>query len=199
MGNRPRRLPAIATLLFAIEMLVVLLFLLAIYSTFNALVAARATLNTALTAGLEQAAMISATAGGAYTNVGWDGRGIVVDPGALPPALAQTLIRTVPASTATMTGDTLTWVLPESTAAIWHVTGPIVITQLQATTGPDQAIRLQGRTVSYPTPVLAGVVSVPLRVVSGFGVTWSYRLTESVVLPLVGRTSPAPPIPYQPP
>ncbi|MCY0885327.1 MAG: hypothetical protein OWV35_05510 [Firmicutes bacterium] len=194
-----KRVPAVATLLLAIEMLVVLLFLLAVYTTVSALVAARSGLNTVLTAGLEQAALIGTTAGGAYDNVGWDGQGVTVNADALPSALAQTLAQTVPHSTTVVMGGTLTWTLPPAAAAAWRVSGPIVLTQLQATTGPDQSVTLNGQTLSYPMPVLAGVVQLPLRVVSGFGVTWRHTLTEAVVLPLAGRAGPAGPTPFATP
>lgn len=197
MANR--RAPAFATLLFAIEMLVVLLFLLAVYTTFSALAAAQSTLNTALTAGLEQAAVTGTTAGGAYDNVGWDGQGVTVEPSALAAALAQTLAQTVPNSTTAITGGTLAWTLPPAAAAAWHVSGPIVLTQLQVTTGPNQSVTLNGQSASYPTPVLAGVVQMPLRVVSGFGATWTHTTTEAVVLPLAERTGPSTPTPFPTP
>lgn len=196
---RPRlpRASAIATLLFAIEMVVVLLFVWAIANTFSAIVAGRRTVNLVLTAGLEQAALTSANAGGAYTNVGWNGQGITIDAGALPAALSQSLPAAIPGSSATVTSAGVVWTLPASTMAAWHVSGPIVITDLQATSGPDQSVTLNGQTTTYPLPVLAGIVQVPFQVVSGFGVTWSQTLQEPVVLPLAGRTGPNTIAPYQ--
>jgi len=198
-GNLKARLPAIATLLFAIEMLVVLLLILTIYLFASQVVAEQQTLNTALTAGLERAAIVPTTQNGAYYNVGWNGQGITLQSGALPAALAQTLTTVIPGSTTETAAGQVTWTLPAPAATVWHVSGPITISQLQATSGPNESVTLNGQTYTYPYPVIAGFVQVPINLVTLFSWHWTTTMTENVVLPLAGRESPQTIVPYQNP
>ena len=198
-GVPKARLPAIATLLFAIEMLVVLLLTLTLYLFASQVTAEQQTINTALTAGLEQAAVIPTTQNGAYYDVGWNGQGVTLQSSALPAALSQTLQRTVPGSTTDLAANQVSWSLPGPAATVWHVTGPITIGQLQATDGPNQPVTLNGQTHTYPYPVIAGVVQVPLTWISFFSWHWTTTMTEAFILPLAGRESPQTLVPFQNP
>ncbi|MDA8195421.1 MAG: hypothetical protein M0Z53_15715 [Thermaerobacter sp.] len=73
-------------------------------------------MNTALAAGLEQAALTPTTQNGAYYNVGWNGQGIQLTACALPVALSQTLPQVIAGSTVDTASDSVTWTLPAAAA-----------------------------------------------------------------------------------
>ncbi|PSR23700.1 MAG: hypothetical protein C7B44_13845 [Sulfobacillus thermosulfidooxidans] len=189
-AQHPKRVPAIATWLFSIEMLLLLLLVITVYLFVSQIHAEQSTINTALTAGLEQAAITPTTQNGAYYNVGWNGQSVSLESSALPAVLSTTFQHTIPGSTTTTTAQRVTWTLPATANAVWHLSGPIVIQQLQTTSAPNQPITLNHQTVTYPYPVIAGQVIVPLNLITFFHWHWTTTMSESFVLPLAGRTNP---------
>lgn len=196
---RSRRVAGVATLLFAVEMLLLLLLLITVYLFVSQIQREKLTVNTALTAGLEQAAVTPTTQNGAYYNVGWNGQGLQLSVSALPAVLGQTLQQTIPGSTTTTSANTVAWTLPPAAQTVWHVAGPIQITQLQATSGPNQPVTLGSQTTTYPYPVIAGNVTVPLNLITFFHWHWTMALSEPFVLPLAGRENPQTIVPFQNP
>ncbi|AUW92618.1 hypothetical protein BXT84_00515 [Sulfobacillus thermotolerans] len=188
--NPEHRVPAVATLLFAIEMLVLLLLVMTVWLVYTQIHDEEHLINAALTAGLERAAVTPVTQAGAYDNVGWNGAGVTLTSSQLPVALSTTLQSAVPGSTTQVEGQSVQWQLPAATAAAWHVTAPITISALQATSGPDQPVTVGSQTTTYGYPVIAGAVKVPVHVVSLDQFQWTATLTESFVLPLAGRENP---------
>ncbi len=181
---------AVATLLFSIEMLLLLLLALTVWLVYSQVVDEEHLVNTAMTGGLEQAAVTPTSQAGAYYNVGWNGAAVNLTASALPSALGTTLQAAIPASTTQVSGQSVQWILPAAAAAAWHVSGPITISGLQTTTGPNQPVTVGHQTTTYPYPVIAGTVQIPIHVVSLFQFQWSATLAESFVLPLAGRENP---------
>lgn len=188
--RRTPRVPAMATLLFAIEMVVLLLLVMTVWLVYTQIHDEEHLINVALTAGLERAAVTPVNQAGAYYNVGWNGAGVTLTSSQLPIALSTTLQSAVPGSTTQVDGQTVAWQLPAATAAAWHVTGPITISALQATSGPNQPVTVGSQTATYDYPVIAGAVKVPVHVVSLDQFQWTATLTESFMLPLAGRENP---------
>ncbi|WP_053958137.1 hypothetical protein [Sulfobacillus thermosulfidooxidans] len=189
-AHRLKRVPAIATWLFSMEMLMILLLLITASVFVSQITAEQSTINTAITAGLEQAAVTPTTQNGAYYNVGWNGQGVTLESSALPAILSATFDHTIPGSTTTTTAQSVTWTLPAAANVVWHLGGPIQISQLQTTSAPNQPVTLGTQTVTYPYPVIAGRVAVPLNLVTFFHWRWTVTMSESFVLPLAGRANP---------
>lgn len=186
----PPRLRGVATLLFSIEMLILLALAMTGFILFSQIRTEQHTINTAMTAGLEQTVITPTTASGAYYNEHWNGHGLILQASALPGMVSRALMTLVPNSQATPAGQSVIWTLAPATAQLWHVSGPITITALQATDAPGQSVTLNGQSQTYPYPVVAGQIAIPWQIMDFGGWHWTITGHEAFVLPLAGRQAP---------
>lgn len=158
--------------------MMVLVFVMTVYSGYTALSDAARTLTAAVEHAIAGTVMKPANlaTGGGYINEGVGGTHLQLSLTSLTTGVDTALPRVWAGSQVReIANGALQWTLPSASAAGFHVSGPITIAPLsESATDP---------------PTLSTTVVIPVAVPTLTG-TWTGRIHRAIVLPLAGQTQP---------